>query len=432
MNFKFGMIADDLTGANDSGIQLKEKGLSTSVYFEIPADQKSLDEAIVIDTDSRALNREAAYEATKAAAEFLAQAGYTNIYKKMDSTLRGYIGLELQAVDEVFDPSFIVVAPAFPPYGRTTENGIHLLHGEPVSETELAIDPKHPVSESHLPTLIEEETGKKTALINEKVLNQDVDDWLKTIDRLQKKNVKYLICDANTERELRAMAEKINSLSLNIVWAGSAGLAEVLPNVLRIDQSTNSKDKCEQKGSVLTVCGSLSKTTQDQAAYAMKQPGIQNVMVDTEKIFSDEWQRFADEYYNSSMEAVKKGKDVVLYVPSNLDIRKRVKQRAVELGLSPFEMGKKISEALGQITRRVVNEVSLSALVLTGGDTAKDVVKSLGATGLRLDYQLEAGIPVGTPIGVEPAIPIVTKAGAFGNESSIYHAMEKMKGAVRK
>ncbi|MFC7062362.1 four-carbon acid sugar kinase family protein [Halobacillus seohaensis] len=431
MNLRFGMIADDLTGANDSGIQLKEKGLSTSVYFEIPESQELLNEAVVIDTDSRALDEESAYQATKSAAQFLAHTGYEHIYKKMDSTLRGYIGSELKAVDDVFDPTFIIVAPAFPPYGRTTKNGVHLLHGEPVSETELSMDPKHPVTESYLPTLIEKGTGGKTTLITEAILNQDENDWLITINKLKDKNIKYLICDATTEVELRRMAEKINSYSSNVIWAGSAGLAEVLPGVLGVERSMETTERQGYNGPVLTVCGSLSKTTQEQINYAIKQANTQAVKVDTEQMYSGHWESFANEYYQSSIEALNQGQDVVLYVPSTLEVREKVKRKAEKMGLNPLEIGKQISEALGNISKKIVSETHLSALVITGGDTAKDVSKSLGATGFRLKYQLEAGIPVGELIGVKTPIPVVTKAGAFGTETSIYHAMELMKGAVK-
>src|SRR5690625_1838782 len=125
-----GIIADDLTGANDSGVQLIEKGINTSVYFDIPKQQDHLDSGIVIDTNSRAISRNEAVAVTKQAGEFLKQAGYVTIYKKMDSTLRGHIGTELQALYETFQPEFVFIAPAFPALGRTTRDGIHYVRGE--------------------------------------------------------------------------------------------------------------------------------------------------------------------------------------------------------------------------------------------------------------------------------------------------------------
>src|SRR5699024_7193803 len=119
MNQRIGIIADDLTGANDSGVQLIEEGIDTSVFFDIPERYDNLDNGIVIDTNSRALTKEKAFAVTKQAGEFLKQKGYETIYKKMDSTLRGHIGTELQALYHTFQPTFIFVAPAYPALGRT-------------------------------------------------------------------------------------------------------------------------------------------------------------------------------------------------------------------------------------------------------------------------------------------------------------------------
>ncbi|WP_181348049.1 four-carbon acid sugar kinase family protein [Thalassobacillus sp. CUG 92003] len=429
MNVRFGMIADDLTGANDSGVQLKEKGIETSVFFEIPTLNESLDEAIVIDTDSRALNQDQAYHATEAAAQFLSDSGCRHIYKKMDSTLRGYIGAELKAMGHVFDPVFTVVAPAFPPYGRTTKNGWHLLDGRPISETELAHDAKHPVKQAHLPTLIEEETGEKTALISEALLHGDADDWLMALNDWKAKNITYLICDAASGDDLSKIATMINRFTSRVVWAGSAGLAEVLPQVLELENETTSPAPIEG-GAILTICGSLSQKTQEQIIYTTEQPGIHAIPIDTGNIFTKEWQRDAEDYYQSSMEAYEEGKDVVLYVPATDEMRQEVKQKAEAMGLGSFEIGKRISEALGELTHKLVKaNTDINSLVLTGGDTAKDVAKSLGATGFSLSHQLEPGIPVGTLIGTERVINVVTKAGAFGTETSLYQAIVTLKGA---
>ncbi|NGP45154.1 four-carbon acid sugar kinase family protein [Bacillaceae bacterium SIJ1] len=428
MSFRFGMIADDLTGANDSGIQLKEKGLETSVYFEIPEPGKQLDEAIVLDTDSRARDKENAYHATKTAALFLKENGYQHIYKKMDSTLRGYIGTELMALDDVFEPTFIVVAPAYPPYGRTTKNGVHLLNGVPVSETELANDPKHPVKQAHLPTLIESETGKNTALISG-LLEGTPDDWMLALNEFKQKEIKYLISDAATIEDLRHMADMIHQFSSDVIWSGSAGLAEVLPGVLNVEKQRSDRAVHLASSAVMTVCGSLSQTTQQQVRYAAQQEGVATIDIDTELMFLGDWDKQAETYYEASVAAIRAGKDVVLYVPSTSEMREKVSRRAEKLGMTPLDIGKRISTALGALTNQIVATCpELNALVLTGGDTAKDVAKSLGATGFSLNHQLEAGIPLGDLIGIDRKIKVVTKAGAFGTESSIYRAMQTLKG----
>ena len=56
------VIADDLTGASDAGVQFARRGLDTHVLFDVcePAVTADVD-VLVIDTDSRALSPEAAY-----------------------------------------------------------------------------------------------------------------------------------------------------------------------------------------------------------------------------------------------------------------------------------------------------------------------------------------------------------------------------------
>ncbi|WP_053218178.1 four-carbon acid sugar kinase family protein [Virgibacillus senegalensis] len=425
-----GIIADDLTGANDSGVQLKEKGIDTSVLFDVPEQQENVDKGIVIDTNSRALNREDAYAVTKKAANFLKKSGYQHIYKKMDSTLRGHIGTELEAVREVFKPEFVIIAPAFPPYGRTTVDGHHYVKGVKISETEISQDPKHPVKESYIPAIIEEEIGAPVGLIKSADLRKSFVSWVDKIKQFRAEQVHYIVCDAETQADLQAIVERMVLVTNNIIWAGSAGLAEVLPLVLKLGDQP-SETTIPHSEQVMTVCGSLSEVTQQQVHYAKDQENVAPIEVDTMQIFSDNWQLHAERYVQKTGSALKEGKDIVLYVPSNQQVREQVKQLGQELGLSKNQIGERISEAIGQIVAKVSEQnQNLRGFFLTGGDTAKETARHLGAVGFRLIKQIEAGIPVGTLIGTNREITAVTKAGAFGKTESIYRAMQELKGVL--
>lgn len=49
-----------------------------------------------------------------------------NVYiKKIDSTLRGNLGAEIKAVDDVFNPDIVIIAPAYPANQRVTIGGYH-------------------------------------------------------------------------------------------------------------------------------------------------------------------------------------------------------------------------------------------------------------------------------------------------------------------
>src|SRR5829696_6365168 len=147
------IIADDLTGAADTGVQLARAGYRTAVAFrDAPIPPAEDLDAVALDTDSRAMP-------AGFAAKRVMEAGHTVrhariVYKKLDSTLRGPIAAELAAALGASGRDRAVVAPAFPAAGRTTVDGVQLVRGVPVHETEAKNDPRTPVREGHVPTLL--------------------------------------------------------------------------------------------------------------------------------------------------------------------------------------------------------------------------------------------------------------------------------------
>src|SRR5215203_7371319 len=134
---RLAIIADDLSSATDCGAQMVRSGLSVAVplvSYSLPL-QASTAQVVSIDTDSRSLSAERAYTRVKLATEQLVAEGWTHFYKSVDSTLRGELGAEIEAVLDVVKPDCAIVAPAFPKYGRATVDGVKYLHGRPLHET---------------------------------------------------------------------------------------------------------------------------------------------------------------------------------------------------------------------------------------------------------------------------------------------------------
>lgn len=419
------IIADDLTGANDSGIQLTEKGINTSVLFEIPKQMDFLGQGIVIDTNSRALSKEKAISVTREASKFIKNLHYKHVYKKMDSTLRGHIGHELQAMSSIFDPEFLVIAPAFPDMGKVTKSGYHYVQDRLIAETEIAKDPTHPVLESYIPSLIEQQIDEPVGLLTKEDL-QCNNRFQKKLTEWKTEKIRMICCDAETEQDLKVLAQKFSRETNRIIWAGSAGLAEVLPQVLKIEQK---KQNIFYEGSnaAMTVCGSLSEKTQIQIHYALQQKNVEGIELDPMQMFQEQWKVQKSSYIKTCLEIITQKKDVVLYVPSNEDIRRQVKEFGKAKGLSNYEIGETISNKIAELVVDVKAHLPwLDRFVLTGGDTAKAITQSLGAIGLHLIKQLEPGVPLVSLIGKDESL-VVTKAGAFGREDSIYHAMLALK-----
>ena len=118
------VIADDFTGANDTGVQLAKKGARTDVLLRSDGAISRHADVLVVNTESRALPAECAAEAVSQALRAWCQSEQTVpiIYKKIDSTFRGNIGAEITAAMKVSGKRLALIAGAIHAAGRITRN----------------------------------------------------------------------------------------------------------------------------------------------------------------------------------------------------------------------------------------------------------------------------------------------------------------------
>jgi hypothetical protein len=105
---RLGMVADDLTGACDTGGQFARWGFSTRIWLNFdlldfdklnPVEGMPTD-LTVVTTNSRSDSPDQARRKVQQACQRLAQNQIVIFYKKIDSTLRGNVGVEVEAVLE--------------------------------------------------------------------------------------------------------------------------------------------------------------------------------------------------------------------------------------------------------------------------------------------------------------------------------------------
>jgi uncharacterized protein YgbK (DUF1537 family) len=69
-------------------------------------------------------------------------------------------------------------------------------------------------------------------------------------------------------------------------------------------------------------------------------------------------------------------------------------------------------------------------LAFIGGDGARETLKRLGASGVRIVDSLVEGIPIGVVAGGKAdGVPVFTKAGGFGDEDALVRCVERLNGA---
>jgi len=403
------IIADDFTGANDTGVQLKRRGLDTSVVFSAEA-IKSSAASFVIDTESRGMSGEEAYRTVKEILAGVDFSGFRYVIKKVDSTLRGNIAWEVRAVDEAFGSELVLFAPALPDLKRTTVGGIHRLNGVPITNTEMAKDPKKPVREDHLGRLLKE-------AYSEEIVHVPLEEVQRGEMDLSKSRI-YTF-DAVSNADMQNIVRAGLKSGKKVLWVGTAAMAD---NLLEIEMKT---------APVLCVVASLSSVTREQVKFA-RQNGISLVPVPVHELI--EGKSRIQSIIDEAVKLLKEGKDTMLLSSASHDPEEyqRSLHAGEKKGMSPEEISRFTQDTIGEAAKEIIKQAEVSGVFLTGGDTAMGFFDKVGSLGSSIVEEIAIGIPLMKLVGGPfEGLKVVTKAGAFGREDAISYAVRKLKEATR-
>ncbi len=411
------IVADDLTGAADTGVQFYPFYDDTILlsYLQLAdAEAPTPGSALALYTNSRALEMKTAQKRLRSVARGLSELKGFRTYKKMDSCLRGNPGAETEALmDELaYDASFI--APAFPEMGRTTVNGNHLVHGIPVGQTEISRDPITPIIESDLRRLIQSQCRYRVGHIALNLLEGEETALVDEIERHIRQGIRHIVFDATGREHLDRVARLIYSCSHRILPVGSAGLAAGLGGLLSVRSipKTDGHDYYEG-GNYLLVCGTKSEVTRGQIETLMATYPYEEIALDP-RMLTDEQGRDAI-LDNASLV---RSKLSVNHIVITIDFSRPLV--ASRQHLSQKQGAQLLLEGLERFLAQALREARPGLLFLTGGDTADAALTAAGAKGIRIFGEIVTGVVRGALIGgILDGVPVVTKAGAFGGEDTL-------------
>jgi uncharacterized protein YgbK (DUF1537 family) len=432
---RLAIIADDLSSATDCGAQVVRSGLSVIVPlggYSLPAQARTA-QVISVDTDSRSLSADHAYAKVKTAAQRLVGDGWTNFYKSVDSTLRGNLGAEIEAVLDIVKPDCAVIAPAFPKYGRMTVDGVQFLHGRSLHETEFGTDPTAPVRDADIARRLAEGSRRKAGWLTLDDVRAGPTQIESAIQRLLADGVEVVVVDIAEQDDLKRICLGLSQSDLRVLWVGSTGLAEFVPLALGVASTSDtfSEDPKLDPRPALALIGSASQTTQQQLGYAQTNNGLNIIRLDPARMIENGTIAAAElEQAGSNLRAaIDSGHDAALVVRASRDEIAATQQLGAALNLSPAQVAQRIVDGLAQAGSRLVREGRIGGIVATGGDTANALCNALGAEALEILGEVEAGIPIMRLLGEQP-LPLVTKAGGFGSPAAIGDALVKVKQYV--
>lgn len=424
-----GVVADDTTGANDIGIMFSNNHYSVKVvtYQEDMTLTKDVD-VLIIDTDSRLNQPEVSYEKVFKATQLLKKLGCSMYYNKACSVFRGNIGPEFDAMMDALGESFAIISLAFPKNGRQTVNGIHIVHGKLLENSEFAKDPVHPMTESNLVDILQKQTNRKVSLVKLSSVRQGAKVLHQEIEAVRESS-NYCIVDSENQEDLRIVAEAVRNYP---IICGSSAIAEELPKFLTIKKSPNVLEDVNitDKNGVLVISGSLTPQTRAQTAY-LSSIGTPTVILDSRKIFTiAEYTQEIARIVADAAHLLKDGKDVLVMADNRAEVVLKTKKLGEELKLDLLSVSKIVSAALAEVTDRLVAETGLKRLVVAGGDTSGTVCRKLGIQGNYVLKEIETGLPSGLAIGRN--LLIVLKSGSFGKEEFLLRAVEHLKAISKK
>ena len=394
------ILADDLTGAADCGVAFVRSGLGTVVVL---GDVGSLDSEVVsVDCDTRGLDPQRAADKTELLLRKYSRETQI-VFKKVDSTLRGNVAEELAVVlrerRSLVPHAIVIFAPAFPTYGRTTVSGTQLLNGKPLEESEVWREVNR--QSSFTPDMLCK-SGLRSELIPLQTVRSGHGNLRSSMKELSE-TTDVLVCDAETDPDLSAIAGAAASLGTRTVWAGSAGLAYQLPKACGIaTPSTGTAMELAAFGPTLFVVGSPVQRAHEQAGL-LAASGITGLTIHANDLLTNS----VETYQHQIKESLRTSRDVLVRLGSIEDnpTRSRSVCRRLADMLAP-------------------HADSIGALVVTGGETARSILDAWGVRALRLLQEVEPGVPFCVTENWRRQLPVITKAGSFGSPQTLLHCRD--------
>lgn len=398
------IIADDLTGAADCAVSCATAGADTVVLLDANADPGGAT-AVSVDVNSRAMTVQEAGAAVTGAVQQLYSKSTRILYHKIDSTLRGNWPSELahirQAATNVLGHApLVIVAPAFPGTGRATIDGHVFVNGTPLEKTGLWKQADSTRS-AELRTIVAD-VGLKVGVVTLEQVALGSEALKARLAKWADSGCDAVVCDAQTEDDLLAVAAAILMLPGKPLWVGSAGLMRALVRAGEPKVVPTSAPVWAAAGRpILVVVGSASSVSHTQFDALAEEQGVVPVTI----LPSTLREGGAPERVQSCAQTL----DAAL--ASGLDVAVTIRGEKIN-----FQEGPQLAAALAALIAPRLPRVG--GLIVTGGETARAILDRAGISGLRMQGEIEPGAPVGISIG-DLAIPAITKAGAFGGRTTL-------------
>ena len=423
---KYIVIADDLTGSNATCSLFKKIGLRAASILKLQGDINYDVDVISYSTASRGLAKEEAYKKVSEAIKILRNRDVLVYNKRIDSTLRGNIGAEINAMlDNLEDDRIAVVVPAYPDSGRIVVNKTMLVNGVLLENSDAGKDPKTPIKTSCVESLVQKDIKYSSTYFTLSDITQPIEEIAKKIQEAIKKS-RVLIFDAVNNEDIIKISKAVIHSDINIVTVDPG------PFTLYYSKELQKKNHLEKK--ILMVIGSVTPTTKKQIEYILQEEDIFLVKMKIEDFFKKE---SCSKEIERVISFIKKGitsYDLFLVTTSPIGDEKKadLQKLAKNLNTTVEEISKIIANTLTETAVKILKETQkFEGVYSSGGDITIALLKKLKATGVEIREEVIPLAAYGRIIGGDfPNLKLVSKGGMVGDEKTIKLCLHKIKNDI--
>jgi uncharacterized protein YgbK (DUF1537 family) len=401
------IIADNLTGAANTGVKFTNQGPVKLTTLGGP----SLTESpgiLALNTETR--HKQAAEVATifNQIKPFLGTWKPQLIYKKIDSCLRGYVGLEILTLLNLFDFRCALVAPAYPELGRWTFKGVHLVNGKPVHLTENVKTTNRPFMDSRLKVILHLDNDLPIEEIDIDQVRAGPEAVNAVIAQAMSKHDRFILsCDAETDDDLSTLARGSFPYAQNILYTGSAGLAASLMEVF---STTHNWLQDEYHPPVPNppsafFSGSAASVMREQLRIMAEGLRAEIITIKLRSLFEGPGQTIPPPFPAFPL--------IVTLPPPSTDPDEARRYQSSD-----------IIVRFGQLAADLIINRQYKTVFIAGGETANETLLSLGLNEINLRSELCPGVVY---LSAGP-LSIISKSGDFGEPDLLINLFRELQG----
>lgn len=392
----------------------------------------------MVSSNSRALPRNEAYDKVKSATLALQRMGVKYFTKRIDTTLRGGVGIEVDAMlDCMGEDAVAVVVPAMPQSRRVLVGGFSVIDGVALIRTPVAQDVRTPVYENYIPRLLEQQTRREVGLITLDIVLKGPEAIKEELIKVRELGRQVIVVDGITLEDVEAIAKACVELEWNVVAVDPGAFTSKLAYCRRLikEEEPNLPEGTGEdlNKTVLIAAGSATPVTKRQMEVLCKDTRVVRIpvepipfinggdeaLIEVERIVGTAMDYLQQEVLPRAilMETALHGK--------LLNLGEEDAKRQYPDGMS----ADRINAGLGMIISRILEQAGrekIAGLYTTGGDTMVNVCYQLGVECIEvLDYVI-AQTDVGRLSGNYDGLPIIGKGGLTGTDNTAVEIVERL------